>query len=308
MAPGVTGTNSERCTPQGVSYSTLPHMVNADGQYLYCRTWEPALQAGQKLRALLFFSHGRGSHCGVLGPILAQLLNSHGFLVFSHDHVGHGQSEGERVYVENFDLLARDILQHVDMMGARHPDVPIFLFGHSMGSCAGITAACKRTGQFAGMVLASPAIENVITSSYLHWTLAWIAYKIYPSMEIPKNRQRLTKDNQKLKMYVEDPLVSGAPEIIHLGMKFLYAMLATQSLLPEVDCPFLVIHGDDDKVCDVSGAWKLYHQARSRDKEIKIYPNCRHVLLLETPEDVEKVKQDILDWLLARVTRDSKPT
>ncbi|KAI8504350.1 hypothetical protein Bbelb_174680 [Branchiostoma belcheri] len=276
MAPGVTGTNSDRRTPQGVSYSTLPHMVNADGQYLYCRTWEPALQAGQKLRALLFFSHGRGSHCGVLGPILAQLLNSHGFLVFSHDHVGHGQSEGERVYVENFDLLARDILQHVDMMRARHPDIPIFLLGHSMGSCAGITAACKRPGQFAGMVLASPAIENVITSSYINWTLAWIAYKIYPSMEIPKNRHILTKDNEKS--------------------------------APRGGLSILVIHGDDDKVCDVSGAWKLYHQARSRDKKIKIYPNCRHVLLLETPEDVEKVKQDILDWLLAGLTRDSKPT
>ncbi|XP_078579112.1 monoglyceride lipase-like [Branchiostoma floridae x Branchiostoma japonicum] len=198
-----TGTDPDRCTPQGVSYSTVPHIVNSDGQYLYCRTWEPT----QKFRALLFLSHGRGSHCGVLGPILAQLLNNHGFLVFGHDHVGHGQSEGERLCVENFDILARDILQHVDVMRARYPDVPIFLLGHSMGGSAGITAACKRPGQFAGMVLTSPGIENVYTRSYLY-----------------------------------------------------------------------------------------------------VYPNCRHVLLLETPEDAEMVKQDILDWFLARLSTEKKHT
>lgn len=28
-------------TPQGVPYSELPHIVNADGQHLFCRYWEP---------------------------------------------------------------------------------------------------------------------------------------------------------------------------------------------------------------------------------------------------------------------------
>ncbi|CAH1270033.1 MGLL [Branchiostoma lanceolatum] len=301
-------TDSDRRTPQGVRYSTVPHIVNSDGQYLYCRTWEPTLQAGQKLRALLFLSHGRGSHCGVLGPILAQLLNSHGFLVFSHDHVGHGQSEGERLYVENFDILARDILQHVDVMRARYPDVPIFVLGHSMGGCAAITAACKRPGQFAGMVLSSPAIENSWTRSYLYWALAWVGYKILPNMELAKFPSQLTKDDEKLKMHLEDPLVCDAAYTVRLGVTFLYAMVATQILLPEFDCPFLVMHGEGDKIADVSGSWKLHHQARSRDKEIKVYPNCRHVLLLETPEDVEKVKQDILDWFLARLNQEKKST
>ncbi|XP_035673125.1 monoglyceride lipase-like [Branchiostoma floridae] len=262
-----TGTDPDRCTPQGVSYSTVPHIVNSDGQYLYCRTWEP----NQKLRALLFLSHGRGSHCGVLGPILAQLLNNHGFLVFGHDHVGHGQSEGERLCVENFDILARDILQHVDVMRARYPDVPIFLLGHSMGGCAAIVAACKRPGQFAGMVLTSPAIENAVTCSYSFRALVWVVSKILPNMEqwglCP---DQLTKDNEKLKTYVEDPLVSQGVRTMRIGMKFLYGMLATQSLLPEVDCPFLVLHGGDDEVVDVSGSWKLYHQARSQDKQIKV--------------------------------------
>lgn len=28
-------------TPQGVPYSELPHIINADGLHLFCRYWEP---------------------------------------------------------------------------------------------------------------------------------------------------------------------------------------------------------------------------------------------------------------------------
>ncbi|XP_066290338.1 monoglyceride lipase-like isoform X4 [Branchiostoma lanceolatum] len=265
--------DTDRRTPQGVRYSTVPHIVNSDGQYLYCRTWEPTLQAGQKLRALLFVSHGLGSHCGVLGPILAQLLNSHGFLVFGHDHVGHGESEGERVHVGDFGPLARDLIQHVDMMVAKYPGVPVFLFGHSIGGAVAFTASCQRPGFFRGMVLSGPAIENSYTKA----------------------------DILRARKYAEDPLVYKGDYRLYSSCMVLYAIKTGKGLLPTVDCPFLVLHGEDDEHCDISGSWKLYEQARSKDKEIKTYPNCRHVLLLETPEDVEKVKQDILDWYLARV-------
>ncbi|KAI8504352.1 hypothetical protein Bbelb_174700 [Branchiostoma belcheri] len=306
MVPVVPGTHSDRRTPQGVSYSTLPHIINADGQYLYCRTWE----AGQNPRALLFVSHGLGSHCGVLGPILAQLLNSHGFLVFSHDHVGHGQSEGKRVYVEDFRPLARDLLQHVDMMVDKYPGVPVFLFGHSMGGAVALTASCQSPGFFRGMVLTAPCIENSYTKAdILRWTFMWTVAYILPNMSIgPSHTAGLTKDIGKAKKYAEDPLVFQEDYRLYSSCLFLHAVRTCEGLLPSVDCPFLVMHGEDDGHCDISGSWKLYQQARSKDKELKTYPNCRHVLLLETPEDVEKVKQDILDWYLARVDPDKSVT
>lgn len=34
--------NSPRRTPQNVPYQDLPHLVNADGQYLFCRYWKPS--------------------------------------------------------------------------------------------------------------------------------------------------------------------------------------------------------------------------------------------------------------------------
>lgn len=46
--------------------------------------------------------------------------------------VGHGQSEGERVIVKEFQVYVRDSLQHIDLMKSRHPDLPVFIVGHSM--------------------------------------------------------------------------------------------------------------------------------------------------------------------------------
>lgn len=54
---------------------------------------------------------------------------------FSHFFpVGHGQSEGERMVVSDFQVFVRDVLQHVDTVQKDYPEVPIFLLGHSMVS------------------------------------------------------------------------------------------------------------------------------------------------------------------------------
>lgn len=50
--------------------------------------------------------------------------------------VGHGQSEGERMVVSDFQVFVRDVLQHVDTIQKDYPEVPIFLLGHSMVSMA----------------------------------------------------------------------------------------------------------------------------------------------------------------------------
>nr|XP_058933955.1 monoglyceride lipase isoform X5 [Kogia breviceps] len=144
---------SPRRTPQRVPYQDLPHLVNADGQYLFCRYWKPSGTP----RALVFVSHGAGEHCGRYDE-LARMLVGLELLVFAHDHVGHGQSEGERMVVSDFQVFIRDVLQHVDVVQKDHPGLPIFLLGHSMGGAVTILTAAERPGHFSGMVLISPLV------------------------------------------------------------------------------------------------------------------------------------------------------
>ena len=46
--------------------------------------------------------------------------------------VGHGQSDGERAQVSNFDCYVRDVFQHIDQVTAINSGIPVFMFGHSM--------------------------------------------------------------------------------------------------------------------------------------------------------------------------------
>lgn len=46
--------------------------------------------------------------------------------------VGHGQSEGERMNIKDFQIYIRDSLQHIDLMKSHHPGLPVFIVGHSM--------------------------------------------------------------------------------------------------------------------------------------------------------------------------------
>ncbi|XP_028335499.1 monoglyceride lipase isoform X15 [Physeter macrocephalus] len=94
--------SSPRRTPQSVPYQDLPHLVNADGQYLFCRYWKPSGAP----RALVFVSHGAGEHCGRYDE-LARMLVGLELLVFAHDHgrriqvfflIPHGTSAVEIVF------------------------------------------------------------------------------------------------------------------------------------------------------------------------------------------------------------------
>ncbi|XP_045390210.1 monoglyceride lipase isoform X4 [Lemur catta] len=145
--------SSLRRTPQNVPYQNLPHLINADGQYLFCRYWKPTATP----KALIFVSHGAGEHCGRYDE-LARMLTGLDLLVFAHDHVGHGQSEGGRMVVSDFHVFIRDVLQHVDLMQKEHPGLPVFLLGHSMGGAIVILTAAERPGHFSGMVLISPLV------------------------------------------------------------------------------------------------------------------------------------------------------
>ena len=48
--------------------------------------------------------------------------------------MGHGRSEGERVYVEDFNTYALDVINHVKDVKLFYPGIPCFLMGHSLVS------------------------------------------------------------------------------------------------------------------------------------------------------------------------------
>ncbi|XP_053526286.1 monoglyceride lipase isoform X1 [Artibeus jamaicensis] len=215
--------SSPRRTPQSVPYQDLPHLVNADGQYLFCRYWKPTGTP----KALIFVSHGAGEHCGRYDE-LAQMLVGLELLVFAHDHalqpqspyslppckgdedvlppdtswspVGHGQSEGERMVVSDFHVFIRDVLQHVDIMQKDYPGLPVFLLGHSMGGAIAILTAAEKPGHFSGMVLISPLVlANPESATTFKVLAAKVLNLVLPNMSLgPIDASVLSRNKTEL--------------------------------------------------------------------------------------------------------------
>uniref|UniRef100_A0A671E9U0 Monoglyceride lipase n=1 Tax=Rhinolophus ferrumequinum TaxID=59479 RepID=A0A671E9U0_RHIFE len=259
--------SSPRRTPQSVPYQDLPHLVNADGQYLFCRYWKPEGTP----KALIFVSHGAGEHCGRYDE-LAQMLVGLELLVFAHDHVGHGQSEGERMVVSDFHVFIRDVLQHVDTVQKDYPGLPVFLLGHSMGGAIAILTAAEKPGYFSGMVLISPLV-----------------------LANPESATTF-----KVDLYNTDPLICRAGLKVCFGIQLLNAVSRVERALSKLTLPFLLLQGSADRLCDSKGAYLLMESAKSQDKTLKIYEGAYHVLHKELPEVTNSVFHEINMWISQR--------
>nr|XP_055115737.1 monoglyceride lipase isoform X5 [Symphalangus syndactylus] len=289
--------SSPRRTPQSIPYQDLPHLVNADGQYLFCRYWKPTGTP----KALIFMSHGAGEHCGRYEE-LARMLMGLDLLVFAHDHVGHGQSEGERMVVSDFHVFVRDVLQHVDSMQKDYPGLPVFLLGHSMGGAIAILTAAERPGHFAGMVLISPLVlANPESATTFKVLAAKVLNLVLPNLSLgPIDSSVLSRNKTEVDIYNSDPLICRAGLKVCFGIQLLNAVSRVERALPKLTVPFLLLQGSADRLCDSKGAYLLMELAKSQDKTLKIYEGAYHVLHKELPEVTNSVFHEINMWVSQR--------
>ncbi|XP_006169871.1 monoglyceride lipase [Tupaia chinensis] len=290
--------SSPRRTPQNVPYQDLPHLVNPDGQYLFCRYWKPAGTP----KALVFVSHGAGEHCGRYAE-LAQMLVGLDLLVFAHDHVGHGQSEGERMVVSDFHVFVRDVLQHVDTVQKDHPGLPVFLLGHSMGGAIAILTAVERPGHFSGMVLISPLVlTNPESATTFKVLAARVLNLILPNLSLgPIDSSVLSRNKTEVALYDADPLICRAGLKVCFGTQLLNAVSRVERAMPRLTAPLLLLQGSADRLCDSRGAHLLQEQEQDTEGERQIYEGAYHVLHKELPEVTSSVFQEISTWLSQRV-------
>lgn len=273
---------------------------SSKGFKLFSKCWK---LKGAKPRGLVFLSHGVGEHCSRYEEFAHVLVNQ-GFLVVSHDHVGHGRSEGERVQISSFSIYVADVLKHIDEVLANNGGLPIFLFGHSMGGTIAILCAMERPHFFTGIILCAPAIlANPETATRCMIFLGKIVSHIAPSFQVvgSENYSALSRDPDQVAALSMDPLGWKGGLKAKWAMAIHDAMEKIKENIPKFEWPFIVLHGDADQIAMVEGSVLLEQKAASKDKTIKIYPGFYHKLLNEPKEDAALVINDILSWIKQRL-------
>ena len=295
---------------------------SADGKNtIYAEIYTPKHAAP---KGIVQLAHGMIDYTGRY-TALASFLCEHGFIFAGNHHLGHGKSVGTG---EDFGFFAeRDgykyVLEDINSMNKylhkTHPDLPVILLGHSMGSFISRLYVAEHPTAVSGLIIhgtggpnplvgVGKLLSKLITSFYgarhrseLINNMAFGSYnKRYPKEE--GHNAWLTRDLAKVADRDTNEFTSFKFTVS--GYTDLFTFLACSNSkawfksYPK-KMPTLVMSGDMDPVGDYGkGPAYVYKQLiinGASNVTLKMYEGARHELFKETNAD--EVFHDILAWI-----------
>ena len=258
---------------------------------IYYQYWLPESEP----KAILLVVHGLAEHSGRYMNVVNHLVPS-GYAVYGIDHIGHGKSDGERVYVERFQDYTKTLKKYFNMIREWQPEKPIFLIGHSMGGLISAAYLLEHQGELSGAVLSGPGIKVPDNISQATIFVGKLLSIIMPKAGlIQLDAEGVSRDPKVVDAYINDPLVYTGKATARLCAELLKTTQRVTDQATKIRLPIMIVQGSGDKLVDPSGAQLLYDLVGSEDKVIKIYDGFYHEVFNE-PEH-EQVLNDVNKWL-----------
>jgi len=166
--------------------------VTRDGLRLGLKHWDASAPF-----AAIVALHGMSDYSNAFA-IPAPWWAEHGITTYAYDQRGFGRSPQLGIWPGN-DVMRRDLGDFVDVVQARHPWLPVYVLGESMGEAVAMTAfASNDPPKGEGLILVSPAVWSQKTMplsyrvalwatsrTFRWWPLSGSGLKIVPSDNIP---------------------------------------------------------------------------------------------------------------------------
>lgn len=273
--------------------------------------------------AVLQIAHGVSEHIGRYDEFARFMVNN-GFIVCGNDHIGHGKSVdtiadlGHTTEEKGHIRMVDDMHILHNIMHKRYPELPYFLFGHSMGSFAARLYATSFGKALSGLILCGtgqlPSVLGLmknpiekIVEKIGNEKNAGAMMKLFGKFSSFNFRDEkdelawLSRDLDNRMQYRADPLAgadlkaSGIRDLVALAVD---ASSSKWAISLPLYLPIMLISGADDPigmngkgVLAVSDALEL----AGIEPTVILYPQDRHEILNEI--DREKVFNDVLNWL-----------
>jgi alpha-beta hydrolase superfamily lysophospholipase len=283
--------------------SSSSFLSAADGIQLVTYAWT---NVADTPAGVVQIAHGLAEH-GERYARFAHALNAAGFQVHAVDHRGHGRSADGRLGDfgrAGFDGLIADVAQFGAALRAQHGSLPLFLFGHSMGSFAAQAAILDHASTWSGVVLSGSTALDMLAAGMADAPADAPAglEAFNAGFEHRTGYEWLSRDDAEVDAYVADPWCGwDVPDDVIPSLFAPAARLADPAQLANIrgDLPILIASGDADPLAGGGALLQLlgqrYRNAGMADVTVKLYPGARHEILNETNRD--EVTADILAWL-----------
>lgn len=251
--------------------------------------WVPDAVAG-----VVVISHGLAEHGGRYAHV-GERFAAEGFATYVADHRGHGRSAGTRANINRMSELVTDLDTMISTAARRHPDVPVFLFGHSMGGLVALSYATGNPAKLRGLVLSAAALD-IAQGWPLERVIASVLSAVAPNAGVLRiDSADLSRDPEVGRAYDADPLTYRGKIRSRTGAEMLAAANAVMSRLDRLTMPLLVMHGTADRITRPTGSQLVADRAGSSDVTLTLYDGWYHELHNEPERDT--VLTDVVRWL-----------
>ena len=241
-------------------------------------------------------------------------------MVYADDHRGHGKTAGDLSKVgiigaDGWNGMVKDEKQLSDIIQEENPGLPLFLFGHSMGSFLGQRYIECWGDKLKGVVLTGTTglpmfppesisfLEKAAEGEMRDKTPT---QNVMSALNTPFEPAKtpfdwLSRDEAEVQKYINDPFCGFAGTngmTLDMARGCLEMLEPEQQALIPKDLPVLIACGEMDPVGANGGAQALakrYQDVGIKDVQLILYPGARHEALNETNHD--EVQQDITKWL-----------
>lgn len=220
-------------------------------------------------RGLILLVHGFGEHSGRYAHSLVPFLEEQGFAVVLYDHIGHGRSDGKRGYGPGLSGLL-DLMDFIiENAVSWYPDLPLFLYGHSMGGNLVLNYGIRRGSGIKGIVASSPYLRLAFAPPKWKLLAGKVLYKLAPKVSMPSgmDAEGLSRIPEEVKQYETDLLVHD-----RISPAYYFPIIKAGewaiSNAEQLKIPTLLVHGSSDRIVDVNASREFHKNASVTTLEI----------------------------------------
>ena len=292
------------CTPKFLTPSpetfefkvTKKAFISSDGTELPLQVWSPY----RPPRAVILALHGFNDY-RYFFDTPANFLALHSIISYAYDQRGFGASRNPGTWA-GVTTYTRDAAAAIRAIKRRHPNLPLYLLGSSMGGAVAILATSEAEKlPVEGLILAAPAIWGRINMPWYQRLALWIGAHVFPGITLTGRGLNITpSDNEQMLIRLnQDPMVIKETRIdtIYGLVNLMDAALAAA---PDIKTPALVLYGQKDEVIPKKPTTHMLRALPKGLHRIALYSDGYHMLLRDL--QAITVWKDIVAWVNDRYT------
>jgi acylglycerol lipase len=268
-------------------------LVMDDGVALPLRHWPARAPA----KAVILAVHGFNDYSRAF-ELPAEIWARKGIETYAYDQRGFGATDHRGVWPGEARLI-EDVYGAVAQIKARHPGLPLFLLGESMG---GAVVMCAVAGEqplpVDGVILTAPAAWDRADLGPLANGLLWVMAHSLPWYKFTgKGLHIIPSDNEAIlaQLYHDPLIIKGTRTDAVYGLVQL--MDDAYAAAPRLEGRVLVAYGVHEQVVDEDVAADMLRRLPRGPggPRIAIYPNGYHMLMRDLNGGM--VSRDIAAWI-----------